>query len=105
MRRLPRDTQLIADLHEKARHFRDRLRAGGLDLGQSQSCIVPVLLGEVKRTLAVAKSLQDQGFDVRAVRPPTVPEGTARLRLTVRAAVAQADLLRAADALTALVSA
>ena len=105
VRRLPRDTQLIADLHEKARHFRDRLRAGGLDLGQSQSCIVPVLLGEVKRTLAVAKSLQDQGFDVRAVRPPTVPEGTARLRLTVRAAVAQADLLRAADALTALVSA
>ena len=57
------------------------LRAG-LGLPPAPSAIVPVVIGADAEALQVAQALQNQGFDVRAVRPPTVPEGTARLRIT-----------------------
>ncbi len=60
-----------------ASHLRRRLGLEG------DSPIVPVILGSNDRAVAAAEKLQREGFDVRAVRPPTVPEGTARLRLTV----------------------
>ncbi|MSP94392.1 MAG: 8-amino-7-oxononanoate synthase [Alphaproteobacteria bacterium] len=49
------------------------------------SQIVPVILGSEERTLYIARALQEQGFDVRAIRPPTVPEGTSRLRVSINA--------------------
>ena len=49
----------------------------------SQSQIIPVLIGENARTLAVAQRLRAKGILAVAIRPPTVPEGTARLRLSV----------------------
>ena len=61
-----------------------RLRQS-LELPECPSAIVPVQIGTDAATLRVAKILQEQGFDVRAVRPPTVPEGTARLRITTGA--------------------
>lgn len=71
---------------ELADRLRRRLGELGLDTGSSsKSPIVPVILGESQRTLAVASALQAQGYDVRAIRPPTVPEGTARLRVSVHA--------------------
>lgn len=56
-------------------------------LGQAPcpSAIVPVPVGEDSRAVALAQALQARGFDVRAVRPPTVPEGSARLRITTGA--------------------
>ena len=48
--------------------------------------IVPVIVGEAQRALAISKSLEDKGFLVSAIRPPTVPAGTARLRVTLSAA-------------------
>lgn len=47
------------------------------------SQILPVVTGDDKRTMAVAAALQEQGFDVRGIRPPTVPRGTSRLRVSV----------------------
>ena len=47
--------------------------------------IVPIILNDDRRAVAVAKKLQAAGFDVRAIRPPTVPEGTARLRISIHA--------------------
>ena len=47
--------------------------------------IVPVVLGDNQTTLRIAASMQQSGFDVRAIRPPTVPQGQSRLRLTVNA--------------------
>ena len=66
-----------------AERLRRTLRAAGLDCLASTGPIVPVVLGDDSRALAVAHQLQSKGYDVRAVRPPTVPEGTARLRISV----------------------
>lgn len=51
----------------------------------TQSQIVPVILGDAQKALDAAQMLQDTGYDVRAVRPPTVPKGTSRLRLSLNA--------------------
>ena len=64
----------------------------------SGSQIMPLVLGEDARTMDVARKLQAAGFDVRGVRPPTVPQGTARLRiaLTLNASTADVDALGSA---------
>jgi 8-amino-7-oxononanoate synthase len=63
--------------------------------------IVPWVLGEPEAALAVAEALRVQGIQVRAIRPPTVASGTARIRLTVTAAHTPADIRRAASAVAA----
>jgi 8-amino-7-oxononanoate synthase len=85
---------------ERALALAERLR---LALGQPSqpSAIVPVPIGEDTAAVHLAQTLQAQGFDVRAVRPPTVPEGTARLRITTGAHLTDAEidgLLRALSA-------
>ncbi len=49
----------------------------------SGSQIIPVVVGSDKRATALAASMRDYGYDIRAIRPPTVPEGTARLRIAL----------------------
>jgi 8-amino-7-oxononanoate synthase len=68
-----------------------------LRFGGSQ--IVPVMLGEEEKALSVAAALQEKGFDVRAIRPPTVPAGTSRLRLSLNAGHSEDDVAALADAL------
>ena len=67
-------------LLELARFAHGELNPDGAFAG---SQIVPVILGGEERTLDVAAALQERGFDVRAIRPPTVPEGTSRLRVSI----------------------
>jgi 8-amino-7-oxononanoate synthase len=66
-----------------ARDLRASLAAAGLPVLPGSSPIIPIVLGDNERALAVASALQAQGFDVRAIRPPTVPPGTSRLRIAV----------------------
>lgn len=61
--------------------------------------ILPIVVGPDQAALALARRLADQGFFVPAVRPPTVPEGTARLRVTLSAAHTEADIFAFVDAL------
>lgn len=61
--------------------------------------IVPVVLGDADRTLAAAKNLADSGFYVPAIRPPTVPPGTARLRISLSAAHSEEMIESLCDAL------
>ncbi len=74
--------------------------AAGLDAPRSP--IVPVILGSVERALAASARLEAAGFLVAAIRPPTVPEGTARLRLTFTAGHAAEDIERLAALVRAL---
>ena len=70
---------------ELSRRLRRQLRTQGMDTLDSAGPIVPVILGDNSRALSVAQRLREQGLDVRALRPPTVPAGTARLRISVHA--------------------
>ena len=75
-----------------------------LGLAPPLSPILPVLLGEDRRAMAAAAELQAAGFDIRGIRPPTVPPGTARLRITLTLNAAPADVDALAPFLLAAVS-
>ncbi|MBS0333036.1 MAG: 8-amino-7-oxononanoate synthase [Proteobacteria bacterium] len=84
---------------------RARRLTGSLNLPQAQSAIVPIVLGEAGRALAAAADLEAQGLLAVAIRPPTVPAGTARLRLAFSADHSEADVDRLAAALPAWIGA
>jgi 8-amino-7-oxononanoate synthase len=69
-------------------------RAG---LSEAQSPIVPIVIGDEETALAASRYLEDEGFLVAAIRPPTVPAGTARLRLTFTAQHPEDDIGKLAD--------
>jgi 8-amino-7-oxononanoate synthase len=73
-----------------------RLFTRALNLPEAQSAIVPVIIGESDRALAASALLQDEGFLVVAIRPPTVPAGTARLRFAFTAQHPDAEVERLA---------
>jgi 8-amino-7-oxononanoate synthase len=81
-----------------ADRLRERLRHAGLDCGASVGPIIPVMIGESEPALVVAKEVQAGGFDVRAIRPPTVEDGTARLRISVHADHTEAEIDLLAEA-------
>lgn len=83
-----------------------RLRAGaiqlGLPLADSETPIQPLMAGSAARALAWSQALETAGILVSAIRPPTVPEGTARLRVTLSAAHTPDEVDRLLDALATL---
>ena len=85
-------------LVELVGHLRHRAKAAGLVLMPSDTPIQPLIVGDDARALSMAATLQSRGFWVAAIRPPTVPEGRARLRITLSAlhTVADVDALVAA---------
>jgi len=65
--------------------FRDGARRNGLELMPSETPIQPLLCGDEAKVMALGAALEQSGFMVGAIRPPTVPEGKARLRITLSA--------------------
>jgi 8-amino-7-oxononanoate synthase len=90
-------------LREKLRNLIERFRAGagqlGLSLMDSQTPIQPLVVGEADRALALSEALQTRGILISAIRPPTVPVGSARLRITFSAAHTEQQVDRLLDAL------
>ncbi|HEX2878718.1 MAG TPA: hypothetical protein VHO25_04200, partial [Polyangiaceae bacterium] len=83
-------------------NLRERLQSAAVRLPAGQlGPIFPVLLGSPERTLAASARLREAGYHAPAIRPPTVPEGTARLRLTLNANATPAFLDRLASEVTA----
>ena len=72
-------------LNDNAAYLRSRFTEMNLDIGNSTTQIIPVILGDSAKTLEVSQKLYDSGFLLSAIRPPTVPQGTARLRVSVQA--------------------
>jgi len=90
-----------ARLASRASRLRAALAASGFDTGRSTSHIVPVILGDNESALSAAAFLAGRGFHCPAIRRPTVPEGTARLRLSVSSEHAERDIDALAAALVA----
>lgn len=84
-------------LHALVRVTGEALAAIGLPA--SGTPIQPVVIGDDRRTMAVATAMQEAGFDVRGVRPPTVPPGTSRLRLSLTLNIDEGDIAALAAAL------
>jgi 8-amino-7-oxononanoate synthase len=80
-------------LLREARSFAVALRSDGWDISGTDSQIIPVIIGANNVALGAAQFLQQQGFAIRAVRPPTVPVGSARLRLSLTAPITENELL------------
>ena len=83
-------------------HFRRSAASLGLNLAPSDTPIQPVILGSARAAVTASEALFEAGLWVPAIRPPTVPEGSARLRVSLSAAHADADVERLLDALSGL---
>ena len=91
-----------AHLARMAAEFRAALNAAGLDTSTSATQIVPLILGGEERTLSVARALEAEGFLAVAIRPPTVPAGTSRIRFALSARHSEADIAALTEAVIRL---
>ena len=84
-----RSLEIVRDQPERRAKLAERVAFAGRQLGErcglapSGTHIMPVTVGSDARAVGMAEAMQHAGYDIRAIRPPTVPEGTARLRLTL----------------------
>ena len=83
---LEEDDRANRKLAENITYFRAAAAAAGLPIMDSNTPIQPILIGEDVRAVGVAEGVCEDGFYVRAIRPPTVPDGSARIRITLSAA-------------------
>ncbi|MDI6792463.1 MAG: 8-amino-7-oxononanoate synthase [bacterium] len=85
---------IIERLWENTNYLRQQLRAAGLNLGTSETPIIPIILGDVQTTMGAAAKLYQAGILVLPIRPPSVPKWTSRLRLTLMATHSKEDIDR-----------
>ncbi|WP_120501441.1 8-amino-7-oxononanoate synthase [Roseovarius sp. EL26] len=83
---------LVDAAQARMQHAHAEARRCGLTTTELSSQIIPVILGDDARTMAMATALQGQGFDVRGIRPPTVPRNTSRLRISITGNVKLSDI-------------
>jgi len=98
----PEGAALRARLATNTRVFSQALAAGGFDTLGSTTQIVPVLVGEAKKTMDFSSRLLDKGLFVQGIRPPTVPAGSCRLRCTVMATHEEGELKMAAETICSI---
>lgn len=83
---IAREPERQQQLQANIQQLRVGLQVQGWQLVESQTAIQPIIVGDAARTLALSQRLADQGILAVAIRPPTVPQGTSRLRVTLSAA-------------------
>ncbi|MDP8211701.1 MAG: 8-amino-7-oxononanoate synthase [Candidatus Zapsychrus exili] len=86
------DSSLKTKLWENTRYLQQALKDLGFDTMNSQTPIIPILVKDAKKAVELSKALFKEGIFISAIRPPTVPKDTARLRLTVMATHKKKDL-------------
>jgi 8-amino-7-oxononanoate synthase len=79
--------------------LREQLRSAGIGDTGSCSQIVPLVIGEAADAMRLSRLLEERGLFVPAIRPPSVPDGTARLRISLTAAHSKEDVIRLVEAL------
>jgi glycine C-acetyltransferase/8-amino-7-oxononanoate synthase len=95
------EPELRINLHAKVAFFKKHLRKNGIKDDPGPSQIIPVMVGDSAKALAIAEELQENNLYVKAVRPPTVPEGSARLRFSITRYHQEDDLKRCAKLVAA----
>jgi glycine C-acetyltransferase/8-amino-7-oxononanoate synthase len=93
---LEREPELVDRLQANAAALRAGLAAEGLDAGGSRAQIVPIAVGEAETAMELCERALARSVFAQGIRPPTVPEGSSRLRLTVMATHEREELARAA---------
>ncbi len=86
-------------LWENVEYFKRGLLSYGFNILESQTPIIPILLGDNERTMNFSRALLEEGVFIQGIRPPTVPKGSSRLRVTVIATHAREDLDKALKAI------
>ncbi len=87
-------------LQQHIQQFRKGVIATGLKLMPSETAIQPIVVGSAEKAVRMSSALRQRGIWVSAIRPPTVPEGTARLRVTLSAEHTEAEVSKLIDAIT-----
>jgi glycine C-acetyltransferase len=95
----------VDKLRRNARALRDALEGEGLDCGESGTQILPLVVGDAAAAMEACERALGAGVFAQAIRPPTVPEGTSRLRLAVMASHTRTELRRAASVLAGAIRA
>lgn len=95
---IEREPGLREKLWANVEFFKQNLPVG-LDTLGSPTQIIPIVLGDATRTMEASKNLLERGVFIQGIRPPTVPEKTSRLRVTVTAALEREELRKALDAI------
>jgi glycine C-acetyltransferase/8-amino-7-oxononanoate synthase len=96
---LEAEPRRIQKLRANADELRDELAKEGFEVAGSSTQIVPLIVGDTYDALRMAEAALDQGVFAQAIRPPAVPDGTARLRLSVMASHTRSELREAAQVL------
>jgi glycine C-acetyltransferase len=99
---LQRDTSFITRLHENTRHFREGLTARGVRVREGIHPIVPIMIGDTAKAIAMSKELLGRGIYVSGFGFPVVPQGQARLRCQISAAHTREQLDRSIAAIVAV---
>ena len=79
--------------------MRNLLTKTGVDIAAGDTPIIPVVVGDEKEALATVEACREEGILLSAIRPPSVPVGTSRIRLTVTAVHTKEEMEKAADVL------
>ncbi len=95
VRVLRREPELVAKLHRQTAEFRERLRALGFKPLDGEAAIVPIIVGETAFAIRFSERLLEEGVFVTGFGFPVVPEGTARVRVQMSAAIEEEHIDRA----------
>jgi 8-amino-7-oxononanoate synthase len=95
---MEQETSRVDKLWDNSKKIRNGLKALGFDIPRGAGPILPVMVGENEEALRMSQRLLEEGILIVAIRPPTVPKGTARLRLSVSAAHTDGDITKLLDA-------
>lgn len=96
------EPQIREKLWENVRYLREGLQNLGLNTMESQTQIIPVIIGDNNKTMQVAESLYENGIFTPGIRPPSVPKGTSRLRLSLMATHTKSQIAKVISAFKTL---
>ena len=91
--------ELAESLWSNINYIKNRLIDKKINIGNSQSPIIPIIIGDTEKTAKLSKALLDSRILIPAIRPPTVPKGSSRLRVTIMSSHSVSDLDRLANIL------